>query len=272
MTPKFTPPVLGSDSFNCPHCGALAHQTWYMLRPHRCEGTARPYIIKADQAEEIKNNTRMDAEDKPSLIEYIRKASAGKIFSDKAESLWSELEVVNLNLSKCFSCNEFTVWKYGEVISPVTHHELSAHESMPEDIALDFAEAARIVSVSPRGAAALLRLIIQKVCAHVGEQGKNIDSDIASLVRKGLDPQVQQALDIVRVIGNEAVHPGQIDLKDDTETAYRLFEIVNLIVETMIARPAKVEAMFKKLPESKRKAIEARDAPKEVPKPGGTVE
>jgi hypothetical protein len=79
------------------------------------------------------------------------------------------------------------------------------------------------------------------------------------LVKKGLNPLVQQSLDIVRVIGNEAVHPGVIDLKDDRDTALRLFELVNAIVEQMISHPKAVNEMYARLPEAKRKAIKARD-------------
>ncbi|WP_424033423.1 DUF4145 domain-containing protein [Methylocella sp.] len=49
---------------------------------------------------------------------------------------------------------------------------------------------------------------MQKLCVELGEKGKNIDDDIANLVKKGLSPELQQALDILRVIGNEAVHHG----------------------------------------------------------------
>jgi len=62
-------------------------------------------------------------------------------------------------------------------------------------------------------------------------------------VSKGLDPLVQQALDIVRVIGNEAVHPGVMDLKDDRETAATLFGLVNAIADQMITHPKTVKAM-----------------------------
>ena len=49
----------------------------------------------------------------------------------------------------------------------------------------------------------------------MGEKGKDINTDIGNLVKKGLPIKVQESLDILRVIGNEAVHPGQLDLKDD---------------------------------------------------------
>lgn len=72
--------------------------------------------------------------------------------------------------------------------------------------------------------------------------------------------RIQKALDIVRVIGNEAVHPGQIDLRDDTETASKLFNVINLIVDTMITQPRSIDELFQSLPESNRNEIEKRDA------------
>ena len=130
---------------------------------------------------------------------------------------------------------------------------------LPDKVRADYEEAGRILTLSPRGAAALLRLAIQKLCAELGEKGKKIDEDVASLVKKGLSPLVQKALDSVRVIGNEAVHPGTLDLKDDVDTATRLFELVNIIAEQMISNPKHVEDLYAKLPEEKKKAIEKRD-------------
>ena len=109
------------------------------------------------------------------------------------------------------------------------------------------------------GSCALLRLAAQKLCANLGESGKDINGDIASLVKKGLDQDVQEALDSLRVIGNNAVHPGEMDLKDNTETAPALFNLVNLVVEDRIAQPKKRRAVFSKLPVGVRAAIRKRD-------------
>jgi len=130
---------------------------------------------------------------------------------------------------------------------------------LPDNITRDYEEARGILGESPRGAAALLRLCVQKLCIHIGEKGKNIDDDIASLVAKGLNPLVQKSLDIVRVIGNEAVHPGVIDLNDDRDTASQLLILINSIADQMISHPKKIEELYGKLPESKREAIEKRD-------------
>ena len=130
---------------------------------------------------------------------------------------------------------------------------------LPDHIKRDYEEAGAILGHSPCGAAALLRLCIQKLCVHLGEPGKNLNKDIGALVSKGLGTRVQQALDIVRFIGNEAVHPGVLDLKDDTETAATLFDLVNLISDEMITRPRQLEESYNRLPKSRRDAIDRRD-------------
>lgn len=138
-------------------------------------------------------------------------------------------------------------------LAPLPNHD------MEEGILKDYNEAALIVGDSPRGAAALLRLCIQKLCKQLGEEGKSINDDIASLVKKGLSPKVQKALDIVRVIGNESVHPGTIDISDDKEMALKLFNLVNIIADEMITRPKEIDELYNSLPEGKREQIEKRD-------------
>jgi len=142
---------------------------------------------------------------------------------------------------------------------PVQNNAPTPNPDLPDDVRLDFDEAGRILRLSPRGAAALLRLAMQKLCKELGGKGKNIDEDIAAFVKGGLDVRIQRSLDIVRVIGNEAVHPGQIDLRDDVATAENLFAVVNIIADAMISQPKHIDEMYAGLPDNKRAAIERRD-------------
>ena len=72
---------------------------------------------------------------------------------------------------------------------------------------------------------------------------------------------VQQALDIVRVLGNKAVHPGQIAFDvDDKRTAIALMKLVNMITERMISEPKEINSMFEQLPDSIKTSIEKRDS------------
>lgn len=163
----------------------------------------------------------------------------------------------------CLHCKGQSIWIEqgsnneieGRMIYPDIPLGPTPHEDMPEEIKADYLEALSIVSKSPRGAAALLRLALQKLLKELGEKGKNINNDIESLVKKGLPEEIQIALDTVRVIGNEAVHPGVLDLKDDQETAMMLFELINYIVEEQIARKKRRAEFMKKLPESIQKKI-----------------
>ena len=59
---------------------------------------------------------------------------------------------------------------------------------------------------------------------------------------------IQKSLDLVRVIGNEAVHPGTIDLGDDRKTALGLFTLINLIATAMITEPKEVDEMYAEYP------------------------
>ena len=147
------------------------------------------------------------------------------------------------------------------MVYPLSGSVEMANVDLPEDIRNDYNEAKNIVNISPRGASALLRLAVQKLCIHLGEKGTNINDDIKSLVKKGLPQTMQQALDSVRVIGNNAVHPGTIDLNDKIEIAYALFGFVNIICEVLISQPKKIQEFYEKnIPEGIRNGIEKRDS------------
>jgi Domain of unknown function (DUF4145) len=160
---------------------------------------------------------------------------------------------------QCTHCLDWSWWWRDRMIFPLSSRAPLAHPEMPEEVAADYAEARSIADLSPRGACALLRLAVQKLCQVLGEPGKNINDDIKGLAARGLLPQVQQALDALRVIGNNAVHPGELDLRDDRDTALALFVAMNLVVEQMIAAPKHAQKLYETLPQGALDAIKKRD-------------
>jgi Domain of unknown function (DUF4145) len=236
-------PQLGLNSFSCPHCGALAHQNWYAI-------WGKPY------GSDTKPNPSRSASMTTGQSQVTRAIAIVNI--TKAEEVHSL--VGNLFLSRCYSCRNLAVWLGDGLVHPLHTSKIEPHPDIPANIKDDFTEAAAIVKSSPRGSAALSRLILQKLMIELGEKGDNINEDIGSLVKKGLEVEIQQALDVVRVVGNNAVHPGTIDLKDDAGIALALLQLINLVVERQISTKKRLAEMFANLPPGARQQIEKRDS------------
>lgn len=170
--------------------------------------------------------------------------------------------LTDFEASTCAHCSEISFWYSGHLIIPSASQAEPMHHDMPKDCQSDYEEARDIVGRSPRGAVALLRLCLEKLLKHLGQEGKSINEAIKALVADGLSPRIQQALDICRVVGNNAVHPGELDIQDTPEIAHQLFKMINFIVEDRITRPKEVQALFDQLPEGAVEAIAKRDGAK----------
>lgn len=160
----------------------------------------------------------------------------------------------------CIICYEHSVWHKRKMIYPALSTAPLPHKDMPEIIKNDFSEARDILVKSPRGACALLRLALQKLCDELVEGNQNLNSKIGVLVDRGLSKQLQRAFDFVRITGNDAVHGiGDLNTEDNPEIAQALFKLINMIIEKMITEPKEVDDFYNLIPESKREAIEKRD-------------
>ncbi len=247
-------PSIRLKAFRCPHCGTYTHQFWYDLHVHRLD--APPFIPGKENLTEFGELEEVARERAERLIE---KHEAGNVFFGEDEESHSRLAARNLHLSKCLTCDEIAVWIHDRLAHPPRRSGPEPNEDLPDSILPDYQEARSILDLSPRGAAALLRLCVEKLCKHLNAAGKGIDAMIADLVKKGLSVRVQQSLDAVRVIGNEAVHAGKMDLNDRPETAAMLFGLVNLITEKMISEEKHVNEIYNLIPPSKREGIKNRD-------------
>jgi len=258
-------PRITAGQFTCPHCGVFAEQMWFRMTGH--VGRWRPNL-NHPPPNPYSNPVREPLEEYDFHLEPIEQFDRGRAYLLQMNRMERFLPVAGESLalqdfyiSICMNagCRNPTVWHRDEMLYPVAGGVEPPNPDLEEGIRRDYLEAASVVSRSPRAAAALLRLCVQKLCKQLGLPGKKIDDDIAELVKKGLDPDIQRALDTLRVIGNAAVHPLQMDVSDDTQTARALFPLVNFIADRMISHAAKLSKLYESLPERAREAIRRRD-------------
>ncbi len=235
MNTPYVAPERDKKAFHCPHCNVMAQQEWQRL-------------VWEDWFDYVKPQ-RMDYEEPP-VPDSDEEEPQVNLDPDNSDML---------AICECQHCKGVSVWLHKQMLYP-DGYAPPPNPDLSDEIKRDYLEASSIVNKSPRGAAALLRLCVQKLCDQVGAKGDKINEQIGYLVReKNLDERIQQSLDIVRVIGNESVHPGRMDIRDDKETAMRLFTLINLIADTMITQPKQIQEMYDKLPDGKKKGIENRD-------------
>ena len=169
-----------------------------------------------------------------------------------------------VDASTCRACNQAALWIDEVLVYPRPTAGPPPHDDLIGPALHSYKEARAIVGDSPRAAAALLRLAIERLlvdeASRRGVGGGDLNSCVGALVKDGLHPQTQRALDVVRVVGNNSVHPGEINVEDDPQVAQRLFLITNAIVDDLISKPRVLEEMYRDLPEGAREAIDRRDA------------
>ena len=245
-------PQYKSDKFNCPHCHVLSQQRWFYN------------AIASSITSEIMNHTYFEYRAK---VDHYKQAAIKDFVTTVKRDISSGLKNYipsNFSVSTCESCNEISLWVSEKIVYPISNSIEPPSPDLNEDIQEIYNEAASIYKASPKGATALLRLALQKLLKQIGKDGNNINNNIKELVEEGLSPKIQQALDLVRVVGNNAVHPGQIDLDDGNEIALKLFHLLNFITHELITRPNELEELYKDVvPEETQEHISKRDSTSE---------
>jgi len=205
----------------------------------------------------------IESEKDVSLRSDLRELSKKMLADEPAytrgeNSIYRPIYFQNVFASKCYSCEKISIWLKDALIYPEHEYVIEPNADLTDDALSYFKEASAVFKQSPRASAALLRLAVEKLCLELGKSG-DINEMIGAMVTDGLSAKVQRALDVVRVVGNESVHPGTIDVGDTPEVALQLFKLVNIIAEQMITEPRHIDELYESLPLSKLKGIEDRN-------------
>lgn len=263
MAGRYVTPEYGKSPFTCPHveCQTLGQQTSNALHlaktgvhvdaalyGTRCGICGRGSVWSREQVETAASVAASNSH----LRERIQALDTG---NDVEEAPVAEYE---------------TGWR---LVHPATTQAPAPNTDLPDAIRRDYDEAAQVLPHSARAAAALLRLAVQRICKELGEPGKDINTDIGSLVRKDrISASLQQAMDTVRITGNESVHPGTLDVSDDPDLALALFHLVNKIAEKAFTEPREMAELYAKMPESKRNGVAQRDGTPPIGTPAPEAE
>lgn len=238
----------GNEKFTCPHCKIVSTQKW------KISSTISENMIDVYQHIFLDYRKNINSHEQTYIQNFLKNTS-GEFYE-----IFKNILPHSFALSICESCNKFCLWVNKEMVYPKRMPIDTPNSDMNQDIQDLYNEAALILIDSPKGSTALLRLALQKLLEQLGETG-NINNCIGNLVKKGLSPKIQQALDFLRVVGNNAVHPGEINLDDNIDIAISLFKIINIIAQDMISHPKEIANLYDTLmPNGAKEAIVKRDS------------
>lgn len=233
--------LYGKKTFKCPHCFVFAQQKWNQVREHA--------------------ETIADSVGNRVLNEYyeIEKGTGITHYRDKVM-----LPNSVLAFCICQSCKKPSLWYKNSLVYPIQNAVEDPNPLMPPEVMEIYNEARSVLNLSPRSSAALLRLGLEILLPYLGADKAKINTMIQQLVeeRKAIG-RVQKAMDALRVIGNDAVHPGVIDLegRDDKAVSLALFKITNFIVAETLGSDEMIEDLYSLLPERVKEGIKNRKVP-----------
>ena len=161
----------------------------------------------------------------------------------------------------CYSCKKSSFWIDRQMVYPKLVTQPIAHYDMPENVKELYNEARLVCELSPRSAATLLRVSLERLVEYLGFKTGNLNQRISNLKSKGLSEKIINSLDIVRIYGNDGAHNNEMNMdgKDSSEIVNKLFWLVNVIVEKVITEPKVIDGIYLQLPETKKDAIGNRD-------------
>lgn len=232
----------GESSFVCPSCSVFAQQLWHQIL--------------------FKSETALNQHGEVEVNQFY-------VIQEGIEKFFFEGEYIRednvVAFCRCQSCKQYSLWSDQKLVYPQKSLIPEPRKLMPDDVKKLYQEASDVFVHSPRASVALLRLALEVLLPHLGATKGTINNMISQLVseRKAIG-KIQEAMDTLRVIGNNAVHPGEIIFEDgddeyQNQTAIALFKILNYIVVETLESDAMINNLYSQLPEKVLKGIDNRD-------------
>lgn len=155
----------------------------------------------------------------------------------------------SLERATCHTCGGKSYWVDKEIAYPPLLLGPPPSDDLEGELLAIYNEARSITHLSPRAAAALLRLLIEKLVKQLDPDAPErmfLHDRIERLAKAGrVTTATVTALHMVKWGGNDGVHEGQIDPtgEDDLAVALFLFEVANRIIDDVIGMPRQIERL-----------------------------
>jgi len=175
-----------------------------------------------------------------------------KTETDFLES-YGDIEVEQIwSLARCPNCEQPTLETYTWV-DPIMDPEddvpvkrlfptIRDTEPLPPEVVKHYDAALRVKLIDPSFYAVGVRRMLEAVCRQEGAAGKNLVSQIKSLVSQGRLPDVfGQMADQLRVLGNWGAHAADVEVTADDVPLIEDF--AEAILEYLYRAPGKVAAV-----------------------------
>lgn len=217
-------PADGKDGFDCPRCGAFAHQTWNSLR--------------------IAQHPFTDTK------------SGGGAYAVRTGH-WRTSQCAKCTDFTVWRDNRI-MYPAGAGSIPLPH------DGMPSKAREIYEEAREVWPISPRAGAALARASLESILKELDPEAGKVDlATRIDRMRDKVSPELGDMLTVIRHAGNKSLHvedqPDDVMvlILDPAEIgiAELIFESINDLVEERITRPAKKRALFERVPEDIRKNV-----------------
>lgn len=217
-------PRLDSEAFDCPRCGAYAHQRWQTLQRSVPMGTS----------------TFFDSE-------------KGKV----SASTWRASTCSRCNESSVWRADRMVFPTSGVVAVPHADMPDTARELYDE--AREVAGISRRAGAAL--ARATLERLLKVLDPQAGSVA--LDKRIGRILPRVSEP-LGQLLTVIRHVGNKSLHvPDQPDEilvfvldEENGQVMELLFEAINDLVDELITRPARSKSLYDRVPEGVRQAVE----------------
>jgi Domain of unknown function (DUF4145) len=238
---KYVAPNLETAAFNCPHCHVLCPQEWYRILKDKDDNGNPSYAVRKTL---------------PPKQQFYQSEMVRVPVGNAELHINLEGNLEGFRITQCTNpdCQKEAIWEGNRMIYPLVSPAPLAHEDMPKKVKDIYNKARNVFPISHESSSAMLRLALEELLMTIDNSSKSISEKIDRLIKKGQFPiEAIQAMDSIRVFGNEAVHPGKIQLDEPEEVALFLFELMNDIVEETISKPKRRNKYYRLIPESKRK-------------------